>query len=171
MYLKFKIDFNSEPIDPGYSIITRKRLELSELDDLNASRSFINQEDTTQGSAVAAEDDGDAGENVVNIDDLMTVDQLITTYHQNTRPWKSIYSNFGKINQDESQKGSFGEPKYTNYPSQFQGTLDYMFLEEDDRSIEVKRILMLPDVELLKPSLPNKNFGSDHLCLVADLEF
>ncbi|GAA5802774.1 hypothetical protein HPULCUR_008249 [Helicostylum pulchrum] len=163
-------DFNSEPIDPGYSILTKKSLEQAEIDDLNESRSYINKEDESQGSTIAAEDDGGEGDIVVNIDDLATVDKLLSN-HKDTRLWTSVYSNFGKINKDESQKGSFGEPKYTNYPSQFQGTLDYMFLERDDQSISIKRILMLPSVEVLKPSLPNKNFGSDHLCLVADLNF
>lgn len=166
MYTKLLLDFNSEPIDAGYSILTKKKLNQAEIDDLNESRLYKNKDDEAQAGA----EDDEEGVAVVKVDGLATVNQLLET-HQNTHAWTSIYSNFGKINKDQSQLGSFGEPKFTNYTSQFQGTLDYMFIDKDDRSIAIKRILMIPEERHLKPSLPNKNFGSDHLCLVADIQF
>jgi RNA exonuclease NGL2 len=161
------IDFNSEPIDPGYSILTRKKLEPSEIEDLNESRSLVGISE--EEMKVAGEDD-EGAEAPISIDDLATVDELLKK-HENTRFWSSVYSNFGSINTDESESGNYGEPRFTDYASQFQGTLDYIFIEKDEKNISVKSILMLPKEIFLKPSLPNKNFGSDHLCLVADLEF
>lgn len=166
------IDFNSEPIDPGYSILTRKKLEPAEIEDLNESRSLIGKKDENSEIAAAEEDEGE--ESAISVDDLDTVEQLLSHHDkggkENTRCWTSIYCNFGKINTDKSEIGHFGEPRFTDYASQFQGTLDYMFIEEQSGT-SIKRILMLPKEEFLKPSLPNKNFGSDHLCLVADIEF
>ncbi|KAI7896250.1 Endonuclease/exonuclease/phosphatase [Mucor mucedo] len=159
-------DFNSEPIDAGYSILTKNQLDQAELDDLNESRLYKNKDDNAQ---MGAEDD-EEGESVSITGELATLDQLLEI-HRGTPSWTSVYSNFGKISNDRSQLGSFGEPKFTNYTSQFQGTLDYMFLEKDDDSIAIRRILMLPKEEFLRPSLPNKNFGSDHMCLVADIDF
>jgi RNA exonuclease NGL2 len=145
-------------------------LESSEIQDLNESRSLIGKNDDSSESGAAEEDDIGSEAPSISIDDLDTVDQLLE-HHKNTpRLWTSIYSNFGKINMDESEIGHYGEPRFTDYASQFQGTLDYMFYEKDAK-ISIKRILMLPKEEFLKPSLPNKNFGSDHLCLVADIEF
>lgn len=146
--------------------MTKNTLDRAEIDDLNKSRLYRNKDDHAQVGA----EDGEEGNTIILIDKLATVDQLLE-FHKGTHLWTSIYSNFGKINKDQSQVGPFGEPKFTNYPSQFQGTLDYMFIDKDDKSIAIKRILMLPKEEYLKPSLPNKNFGSDHLCLVADIEF
>lgn len=166
VYTKCYLDFNSEPIDAGYSILTKNQLDQAELDDLNESRLYKNKDD---GAQMGAEND-EEGEAVSSVDELATIEKLLEL-HRGTHNWISIYSNFGKISNDQSQLGSFGEPKFTNYTSQFQGTLDYMFIDKDDHSIAVKRILMLPEEEHLKPSLPNKNFGSDHLCLVADLDF
>lgn len=161
-------DFNSEPIDPGYSILTKKHLEEAEIEDLDGSRSLIGQKDDKEGTTAAEDEEG--GDIVISIEDLATVQQLLDQ-HENTRPWKSIYSHFGDINTDESEIGNYGEPRFTNYASQFQGTLDYLFVEKDQKSISIKSILMLPKEEYLKPSLPNRNFGSDHLCLVANIEF
>lgn len=145
-------------------------MESSEIQDLNESRSLIGKNDDSSESGAAEEDDIGNEAPSISIDDLDTVDQLLE-HHKNTpRLWTSIYSNFGKINMDESEIGHYGEPRFTDYASQFQGTLDYMFYEKDAK-ISIKRILMLPKEEFLKPSLPNKNFGSDHLCLVADIEF
>lgn len=148
--------------------MTRKKLELSEIEDLNESRSLIGKGENKEVSAADEEDE--RAEVAISIDDLATVDQILKQ-HEKTLPWTSVYSHFGDINTDKSEIGNFGEPRFTNYASQFQGTLDYIFIEKDRKDISVKSILMLPKEEFLKPSLPNKNFGSDHLCLVIDLEF
>lgn len=135
---------------------------------MDGSRSLIGQNESKEGTAAAEDEEG--GDVIISIEDLATVKQLLDK-HENTRPWKSIYSHFGDINTDESEVGNYGEPRFTNYASQFQGTLDYLFVEKDEKSISIKSILMLPKEEYLKPSLPNRNFGSDHLCLVANIEF
>ena len=135
-------------------------MALSEIQDLNESRSLVGQNDPTE--------EEESTEDAISIEDLMEVDALVLL-HDTTRLWKSIYSHFGDM--DVSEIGHYGEPPFTNYASQFQGTLDYLFIEKQESHVAIQSLLMLPKEEHLKPSLPNKNFGSDHLCLVANLEF
>jgi hypothetical protein len=63
-----------------------------------------------------------------------------------------------------------GEPEYTNFTSEFVGTLDYVW---SDRSLTVQRVLeVLPEAYLaLQQTLPNDVFCSDHIALVAELAY
>ena len=68
------------------------------------------------------------------------------------------------------------EPDYTNFTDGFKKTLDYILIE----NAEAKRafpkllctaILKLPSKEQLtaQTALPNDVFGSDHVCLMAEI--
>lgn len=160
-------DFNTTPDDPAYGILITGELTKEHIEDLNESRSFTTSDSTEGDNGVEPEEDQGVGE-AISIDSLDTVDQLVQKYRKSQ--WTSIYSNYGKINQDVNEQGLFGEPKFTNYCSQFKGMLDYMFIDSTV-ALSIKRILMPPKEEFLKPSLPNRNFGSDHLCLIADIEY
>jgi RNA exonuclease NGL2 len=161
-------DFNTTPDDPVYGILTIGELTNEHIEDLNVSRSLTASASPEEiDSCIEPEEDPTSGE-AISIDNLDTVDQLVKKYQK--CQWTSIYSNYGKIDQDVNQQGLFGEPKFSNYCSQFKGLLDYMFIDSSVTT-SIKRILMPPKEEFMKPSLPNRNFGSDHLCLVADIEY
>lgn len=160
-------DFNTTPDDPVYGLLIEGELTDEHVEDLNVSRLFTASNGTGSDKVVEPEEDQDMGE-TISIDNLDTVDQLVQKYRK--CQWTSIYSNFGKINQNVNEQGLFGEPKFTNYCAQFKGILDYMFIDPTV-ALSIKRILMLPKEEFLQPSLPNRNFGSDHLCLVADIQY
>lgn len=81
--------------------------------------------------------------------DYMTIEGA--NVHQNTR----------MINGEEVVTN---EPRATSY-TVWRGTLDYLWTL--DNRIQLEGILNLPEEELLKPGLPNRNFGSDHMCLIA----
>lgn len=121
---------------------------------------------TNQGESDEEEEGKLENSNGVSIDPdaVISVNKLVSLYKGGQ--WKSVYSSIAKVQPDQS--GLLGEPKFTNYTAAFKGPLDYMFIQHD---MHIKNILLLPSEDNLKPSLPNRNFGSDHLCLVADLEF
>ena len=72
-----------------------------------------------------------------------------------------------------------GEPSFTNY-SVWKGTLDYIFCVDDGGSdgvgtrrqtaAQVSSVLDIPKAEFLEPGIPNPNFGSDHLALMASVD-
>ena len=58
-------------------------------------------------------------------------------------------------------------PRYTNYTSQFQGTLDHIFFSKD--CLEVKQLLEIPEANQLirEKALPSTIFPSDHVRIEA----
>ncbi|MCL4119593.1 UNVERIFIED_CONTAM: hypothetical protein GTU68_018115 [Idotea baltica] len=64
-----------------------------------------------------------------------------------------------------------GTPAYTNYTLGFQGCLDYIFYQSDKFS--VKQMIPFPSHEEVTQhgALPSITFPSDHIALVADLEW
>ncbi|KAJ3086211.1 hypothetical protein HK102_013412 [Quaeritorhiza haematococci] len=89
-------------------------------------------------------------------------------------------------------EGWQGEPSYTSFTGGWKGTLDYIFLavpndtkmttpasvdestsdgNADDVSLpRFTKILEIPQVDQLMPGLPNINYGSDHISLMAEME-
>ncbi|KAJ3089349.1 hypothetical protein HK102_006598 [Quaeritorhiza haematococci] len=77
-----------------------------------------------------------------------------------------------------------GEPLYTTFVAALKGTLDYIFLavpdqtqatsERQDRLLQPSprftKILEIPQVDQVLPGLPNTHYGSDHVCLMAEME-
>lgn len=145
-------DFNTSPNEPVYPMLTTNRLDHTQIDKLNKSIS-LRFEDDDETSSDAPID---------------STEELLKKY--TLCEWHSIYSDYHKVNPNKEEQGLCGEPKFTNYTVAHKGPLDYMFVEKPV-SISVKRMLTIPNEEQLKPSLPNNHFGSDHLCLVTDIEF
>jgi len=60
-----------------------------------------------------------------------------------------------------------GEPEFTNFKGDFQGTLDYIFFEKN--RFLLLSILDIPSLDLvaLQTALPNRQFSSDHVALKA----
>jgi len=64
------------------------------------------------------------------------------------------------------------EPPFTNYTSGFKGTLDYLWF--DPNSLRVLAVAQIPseeDLNLAGGALPNAQYPSDHLMLLADFAF
>lgn len=68
-------------------------------------------------------------------------------------------------------KSACGTPKYTNYTEDFKDCLDYIFY--DTKCLESLSFVPFPDESLLSENtaLPSKVFPSDHLALIADMQF
>ncbi|KAF1805707.1 Endonuclease/exonuclease/phosphatase [Mucor lusitanicus] len=163
-------DFNTTPDDAAYGLLTTSQLSDFHVQDLNESRVYKPSTDGKGPAAEEEEEEEDDQSIAISVDQLDTIETLLAKYH-NQGHWKSIYSYFGRVNPDSNNQGLFGEPRFTDYASQFQGTLDYMFIDASS-PIQINSLLLMPDEEqYLKPSLPNRYFGSDHLCLVALLAF
>jgi mRNA deadenylase 3'-5' endonuclease subunit Ccr4 len=90
----------------------------------------------------------------------------------------SAYSVYQKVTTDyETIPGNdwTGEPAFTNY-TEFKGTLDYIFTETVEgtngagRQVVpcLTRLLKIPSSNFLEPGLPNWNFPSDHIPIVAE---
>ncbi|KAL0088942.1 Endonuclease/exonuclease/phosphatase [Phycomyces blakesleeanus] len=145
-------DFNTSPEDPAYSALTRKPLTDVQWKALEDSRRKFG-------------DESEPSESLVN---CVSPQELVEDIN-NTLPFHSIYNCYGEI--DNVLSGSCGEPKFTNYSAVYIGTLDYLFIENNalDKCF-VTEVLEIPSEDMLKPALPNKNFGSDHLCLIAKIK-
>ncbi|KAG1469217.1 hypothetical protein G6F56_003383 [Rhizopus delemar] len=153
-------DFNTTPDDAVYGILANNKLTDVQLQDLKESLANTIESKEKMDNEEEAEILGE-----IDVDAIKPAQDLVLLFQQIQNPLKSVYSLIGQI-QDEC--GLFGEPKFTNYTKAFKGPLDYMFVEKE---MVIKRLLLLPNEETVRPSLPNRNFGSDHLCLVADLLF
>ncbi|KAK4518744.1 uncharacterized protein ATC70_008966 [Mucor velutinosus] len=159
-------DFNTTPDDAAYGLLTTNHLSDFHVQDLNESRIY---KATANGKEHLAEEEEEEEEEqdqitTISADQLDTIEMLLAKYH-NQGHWKSIYSHFGRVNPDSTNQGLFGEPRFTDYASQFQGTLDYMFIDANS-PIKINSLLLMPDEEqYLKPSLPNsqnqKSFSID----------
>jgi len=66
---------------------------------------------------------------------------------------------------------SIGEPKYTNYTGHFVGTLDYIFFTKTH--LVTCTCLDVDSEELVAKhtALPSPLYSSDHICLVAELDW
>ncbi|CEP18119.1 hypothetical protein [Parasitella parasitica] len=158
-------DFNTTPDDAAYGLLTTSQLSDFHVEDLNTSRAY---KPSAENSQEDQEDEEQEQSIAISVDQLDSIESLLAKYHNDSK-WKSIYSHFGSVNTDPNSLGLFGEPRFTDYASQFQGTLDYMFIDSNSL-VKIKSLLLMPYEQYLKPSLPNKHFGSDHLSLVADLD-
>jgi len=59
------------------------------------------------------------------------------------------------------------EPIYTNFNKGFNGTLDYIFFQPTKMQ-PIAALQMVPFNIIKKTLLPNENWSSDHVSLVAD---
>ncbi|KAI9257318.1 Endonuclease/exonuclease/phosphatase [Phascolomyces articulosus] len=177
-------DFNTTPDDPGYIAVTTTEMTSEEEAQLEESRtnpgSFMTKTSTTEDGEAKAEDkapapEQDEGEKVDQEEgvtkDTMPTSELVSLIKQGApEAWHSIYSCHGEIDPKVSIP-CIGEPKFTNYTAAFKGTLDYMFLRNNETSLVATEVLSMPPEETVLPSLPNRNFGSDHMCLISKFEF
>ncbi|TPX44595.1 hypothetical protein SeLEV6574_g04394 [Synchytrium endobioticum] len=82
----------------------------------------------------------------------------------------SCYSIYTAVHGKRTQSPVIDEPEYTHWSEDFAGTLDYLFsVREATSRIQVEKLLKIPTLDELKPPIPNEEFGSDHLPLMAEL--
>jgi 2',5'-phosphodiesterase len=64
-----------------------------------------------------------------------------------------------------------GTPEYTNFTPDFQGCLDYIYV--DRNQLKVDRVVPLIEHEeiIAGTAIPNERFPSDHLALVCDISY
>ncbi|KAI7860629.1 Endonuclease/exonuclease/phosphatase [Circinella umbellata] len=178
-------DFNTTPNDPSHAAVTMACISSNEEAQLEASRtnpgSLMSDAGTTSedgdGSAPktipeqAPEQDESENIDEKEIQATISASELVAILHKSSPElWHSIYSCHGDIDPKTSQPSS-GEPKFTNYTAAFKNTLDYMYLRKNEALLVPTEVLTLPPEEAVMPSLPNRNFGSDHMCLVSKFEF
>lgn len=90
------------------------------------------------------------------------------------QPLHSVYSQYnGTSSLNDGHDGggeSNGEPLFTTYNPEFKGCLDYILIND---KVKATRLLMMPHEKLLKAqiALPNELYVSDHLALVATLDY
>jgi len=70
-----------------------------------------------------------------------------------------------------AMESAYGTPPFTNYTHLFSGCLDYIFYEKS--KFTVQQVAPLPDLEVVTQNtgLPSIVFPSDHIALIADLEW
>ncbi|XP_042233315.1 2',5'-phosphodiesterase 12-like isoform X2 [Homarus americanus] len=75
------------------------------------------------------------------------------------------------LSHDLELESACGCPPYTNYTTGFYGCLDYIFYQTD--KFTVKQVIPMPTHEEVTEhiALPSITFPSDHIPLIADLEF
>ncbi|KAI9323120.1 Endonuclease/exonuclease/phosphatase [Dichotomocladium elegans] len=161
-------DFNTSPQDPGHDAVVKVSMSEADVVDLEKSRA-------TPGSfkveGIEAKDVQGSGEDkpIEKRDETLPTPHVVAVIKKYSPSWRSVYSYHGEIDSETSDPS--GEPKFTNYTAAFKNTLDYMYISEKEDAITPIEILMCPREEALKPSLPNQNFGSDHMCLVAKFDY
>lgn len=64
-----------------------------------------------------------------------------------------------------------GTPDYTNYTPDFQGCLDYVFVDADQLQVEKVYPLIEHEHVVANTAIPSEKIPSDHLALVCDLRF
>ncbi|XP_063838831.1 2',5'-phosphodiesterase 12 isoform X1 [Ostrinia nubilalis] len=111
-----------------------------------------------------------------NSDPLAGIYKLFTTGSApNSLPdWKSNLDeaiSHLSLNQETILASACGTPPCTNYTAGFAGCLDYIYYEK--ACFQVVQVVPLPSLEEIQAytALPSIVFPSDHIALVADLEF
>ncbi|KAI8147601.1 Endonuclease/exonuclease/phosphatase [Fennellomyces sp. T-0311] len=162
-------DLNTTPRDPAYPVITLPELPQEEAKKLEDSRENCGSQVNGNGDKEPAEQED--GSEKMEIGKTMPTAELISILRKESPAlWKSVYSCHASID-PETSNPIYGEPKYTNYTHIFKGTLDYIMTQQGEEKVRALELLTLPPDEAVQPSLPNRNFGSDHMCLMTKFEF
>jgi mRNA deadenylase 3'-5' endonuclease subunit Ccr4 len=165
-------DFNTCPNDPPYALLTGQVLP----DHLRDQLHHVPADHFKKKKAVDALVEGLQGIDVQEFPThLMPVHDLVDLVGTYPR-CKSVYADYDTLHPEMLAERWPGEPAYTNY-TVWKGTLDYIFMVEQDTSkgryggIELERVLKLPPPSALQPGLPNEVYGSDHLCIMAEFSW
>ncbi|KAJ3226310.1 RNA exonuclease ngl2 [Clydaea vesicula] len=163
-------DFNFEPMDIPYYILTRKELS----SELRNTAEIVKHPGSDRENPIVSDENGNGDIDYKEIPPEELIDKLYTL-----PKLKSCYYNYANLLSKERYNCNpqwkenevlwTGEPAYTNY-GPWKGTLDYIFMlvEEGPSKVILDSVLYIPTAEELKKSLPNEEFGSDHISLMAN---
>ncbi|KAL1915501.1 uncharacterized protein VTP21DRAFT_6625 [Calcarisporiella thermophila] len=173
-------DFNMSPADPAYWSLTKAPLQPQHLAMLNESRHVLppsssDSEDDDEGldEAEDAEADHILNDNAhqAQLDaSLMTVPDLLERVAALPR-CNSAYNQYSSV--DGSRSSALGEPIHSVYTHFFKALLDYIFVVEPQQGKpedewRATALLKMPEEEELQPALPNEEFASDHISMMAE---
>lgn len=176
-------DFNFEPFDPPYLLARCMKLTDQAEEILKksaASRDFGAAPDiAVPGQPVVQQSAQPPVPSLLCLRDEAVLDTLQAAYAALDVEAVSAYSEYHKVHPENS--GPNGEPRYTNWADDFQGTLDYIFFlkwKQGPRTQEpatVHQLLRIPEEAELGPepnSLPRTGINpSDHFALMASISW
>ncbi|KAJ3170504.1 hypothetical protein HDU87_008739 [Geranomyces variabilis] len=164
-------DWNSTPDDGVYKTLTKQHLSPSDLASLEPGQ-YVSSSSKPQPATEPKENEAPAGEPHLLLVNPAPLSRILDSFPTLPR-LRSAYATY---------RPEGGEPLFTNYTN-WKGTLDYVFLCEPDNvdirlearatkknyKVSFTKILELPDATHLEPGLPNSDFASDHVCLMAEV--
>ncbi|OZJ04466.1 hypothetical protein BZG36_02801 [Bifiguratus adelaidae] len=189
-------DFNSDPVDPTYAVITKTMMLDTQRSWLGWSRKVPRQRrfdillanhgphrgmaPTTDEDEVAVDmKETDtvpakaADEEPIYIGDLKDEDlpslEEFLNLAAKLPKCHSLYQQYASV--DPTMARDIGEPLHTNYTVFYKGTLDYLMVIDDQPipSITPVSLLSIPNATELGEGLPNAAFGSDHVAIAAEI--
>ncbi|KAH9486849.1 hypothetical protein JR316_0000914 [Psilocybe cubensis] len=191
-------NFNFTPNDPAYSLVTGDTLLSPQKDTIKPSRvvhSSIDPSILINATSITIEDeseDVDPDRVIVNArpprpeDGILTISEIerwfatlpkpVSAYNVGLRTIRGngdILPTFGTRTELPLGRNGYDEPEYTSYTHYWHLTLDYIFFfEAQQRPIAVSGLLSPLSESDMTPGLPLKRVsGSDHTCLVAELNW
>ncbi|OMJ19117.1 RNA exonuclease NGL2 [Smittium culicis] len=123
--------------------------------------------------------------------DLNMVNSKLNKFYSDFKNYTffSSYSNYSQYDESHLNNPKWtGEPLYTNYTN-WKGTLDYIMIQRfpfkdtetnsinkcstnnNSQAFVLKEILSIPNTTFLIPGLPNEVFSSDHISIMAKIDY
>jgi len=186
-------DFNCSPEEGTYRLMVGEKLSSSQIEKIENSRVVHASVDTLFSTAsdetktVPVNEEGDPDRVITNArrclphDGLLSVSELEHHFQQfcHVRSAYSEASRFSSMpgidclgplsNMTENESGFF-EPVYTAYAHYWKATLDYVFLLDPKRVLQVLGVTESPPRAIVDPGLPRMGVcASDHISLTAEL--
>ena len=187
-------DWNTEPHDPLYTLLTSRQTNVWIQPHLFTSYIPRNSSSPT-GASTQSRPLSSKPPPVTPNESRASITDLIQIFSSSRYPHlASAYASYTSHDLSHSSMLSSdlsspwtGEPRYTNYSS-WKGTLDYIFYAHDDKtetlkddddmndtvikskfnhSIDVLQVLKIPDANSLEPGIPNEVHPSDHVPIMA----
>lgn len=186
-------DFNSPPGSAAHQMVTRGSVDESHPErerdpmgllvqlkmphDLNL-RSSYSALASVQPSQVNDEDDHHLSVFFSTLFVLILVCSFFFFFLAWTECEKQTPNESLVVEQQKRLDPHYGEPQFTNYTREFEGTLDYIFYSDD--LLAPISLLELPSPEDLEreqiedppePTMPNSRWASDHVAILAEFKF
>jgi len=96
---------------------------------------------------------------------------LVMAHHSTNPLLKSLYAQGLQICQPDNAINAFGEPPFTNWAQGYKETLDYIFLVDGSRDVNLLGLLKMPAKEEMGEGEPQEGrFPSDHVCEMAEVQ-
>ncbi|CAG8505590.1 3881_t:CDS:2 [Ambispora gerdemannii] len=152
-------------------ILTENLVDMNKEFGFNIFFAGVHEKSAASSSSPKSESTTNSNEEIIPLPNAH-ISELLSQFSKIPKS-VSLYAKYYKqVEQENSETMIFGEPKFTCYGHWFKGTLDYIFMMNDDenlfKNIKVTKILKMPEEKEFFPALPNLKFNSDHLCLMVE---